>query len=155
MRNRRIALAFVGLLPAAVFLYTIAAPYSQPAERFKGAAIGVEPLGSRYAQAEAKRTFDLKIEHRKVVGGPNVIRVTQGEMVSLHWTTDENKTIHLHGYDIQKRVKPDTPVVFTFKAHATGRFPITAHGFGEHSDEEKHSDEKEETTLLYVEVHPR
>jgi hypothetical protein len=65
--------------------------------------------------------------------------------------SDETATIHLHGYDIEQVVKPGVSTVFTFKAYATGRYPITVHSFGEPSPGKA----KEETPLVYLEVLPR
>ncbi|MFQ5656016.1 MAG: hypothetical protein ACE5G5_00575 [Candidatus Methylomirabilales bacterium] len=98
-----------------------------------------------------KQIFTLRIHHRKVTGDQSVIRVTRGDMVTLRWTTDEAVTIHLHGYDLEQAVKPGSVTEFTFEAYATGRFPITAHGFGEHP----HRKEQKESVLLYLEVLPR
>jgi FtsP/CotA-like multicopper oxidase with cupredoxin domain len=126
----------------------------------KGEKHGQAPHGATKPHSQSAallkgRIVDLKIEHRKVVGTSNVIRVSQGETVNLRWTTDEDTTVHLHGYDIEKQVKTGGPAVFTFKAHATGRFPITAHGFGQHHHGKKDSPDKDETALLYLEVRPR
>jgi hypothetical protein len=60
-------------------------------------------------------------------------------------------SIHLHGYDIEKVITPEAPTTFNFTTYATGRFPITAHGFGAHA----HGGGHEEAPLLYLEVHPR
>lgn len=90
-----------------------------------------------------ERAFDLKIEAGKVAGGTKTIRVKQGEQVSLRWTSDEVATIHLHGYEIEKTLKPGERAVMSFKAHATGRFPVETHQKGKH------------VTLLYLEVLPR
>jgi protein SCO1/2 len=92
-------------------------------------------------------SFDLKIERRKVVGGVKTVRVKQGEQVWLRWTTDEAVTVHLHGYDIEKILKPGETAVMSFKAHATGRVTIESHGFG--GKKCKH------VILLYLEVLPR
>lgn len=97
-----------------------------------------------------ERTFALDLRHRSVTGGERVIRVKQGDTVTLRWTTDEAVTIHLHGYDIERVVKPGTVSEFTVKAYATGRFPITAHGFGERPHGKGHA----ETPLVYLEVLP-
>jgi len=35
---------------------------------------------------------------------------------------------HLHGYDIEKAVKPGGVAEFSFEAYATDRFPINVHG---------------------------
>ncbi len=93
-------------------------------------------------------TVERQIQKRKVVGS-NVVRVKEGQNVELIWRTDEKVELHLHGYDIEVDVKPDASAMMRFKAHATGRFPITAHGFGDH-----HGSGHAEKTLLYLEVHP-
>ncbi len=92
--------------------------------------------------------IELTIRERKVQG-MKVIRVTQGDTVKLHWTADEATRLHLHGYDVETSVKPGSASPMTFRAHATGRFPITAHG--DHS----HGGQHGETTLIYLEEHPR
>ncbi len=72
-----------------------------------------------------------------------LIRVRHGDDIVLRWSTDEPIAVHLHGYDIEKELKPGTPTTMWFVAKATGRFPITRHRDGE------------EATLGYLEVHPR
>jgi len=98
-----------------------------------------------------EESFNIKIQDRAVTDDMALIRVYQGDMVTLWWTTDEVATIHLHGYDIQQVVKPGVPTVFTFKADASGRYPITAHGFGETALGKA----QKETALVYLEVLPR
>lgn len=78
------------------------------------------------------------------------MRVKKGEKIRLHWTTDETVVLHLHGYDIEISVSPGTATEMTFEASATGRFPITSHGFGA-PDSHNHDDEH---TLTYLEVYP-
>lgn len=130
----RVVLVLVGLLSAALFVAPVAAqhPHSPPGPEAE----------------ERGRVFELSIQDQKLTGDDNVLRVTQGETVTLRWTSDEATSIHLHGYDIEKQVKPEASVVFTFKAHATGRFPIAAHGLSGPAH-------GEETILLYLEVHPQ
>ena len=107
-------------------------------------------LGSLSASEAKDQSFTLAIQNRKVTGDVHTIRVQQGDRVMIHWTTDETVTIHLHGYDIEQVVQPGTPAVFDFKAYATGRFPVVAHGFGAHGHGQSHR----ETPLVYVEVRP-
>jgi FtsP/CotA-like multicopper oxidase with cupredoxin domain len=97
------------------------------------------------AAAEEPRLFELSVRNGKLVGGERVIRVRQGDVVTLRWTTDKALTIHLHGYDIETRLSPAAPVSMQFTARASGRFPIEihAHGKGGHQ------------VLVHVEVHPR
>lgn len=110
------------------------------------------PIGAIAAEpgeeaADDVRRYEITIRDRKVVRDSDVIRITQGDEVELVWTTDEAANLHLHGYDIELDIKPEAPTVMAFEAHATGRYPITSHGFGEH----QHGHE----TLLYIEVYPR
>jgi len=93
------------------------------------------------------RTFDVRIERRRVAQAQRVLRATQGERVELRWTADEPLVLHLHGYDIETRVSPGEPAVTAFAAKLTGRFPVAIHGDGASS--------RHHTTLLYVEVHPK
>ena len=107
-------------------------------------AIAAEP---GEAVAEDVRRFEITIRDRKIARNSDVIRIIQGDEVELVWITDEIANLHLHGYDIELDITPEAPTVMAFKAHATGRYPITSHGFGEH----QHGHE----TLLYIEVYPR
>lgn len=98
--------------------------------------------------ANTVHRIEITIHNRKVVRDNNVIRITQGEKVELVWISDESANLHLHGYDIEFKVTPDAPTPITFTAHATGRFPITSHGFG---NQHGHGHD----TLLYLEVYPK
>lgn len=90
---------------------------------------------------------EITIKDRAVVLDNNVIRVTQGDDVELIWTSDEAVELHLHGYDLALELSAGEPGTLSFHARATGRFPVTSHGFsGEH--DHGHS------TLLYLEVYP-
>ena len=105
------------------------------------AALGAEP------QAQ---TFDLQIRQCQLVEHQGPIRVKQGDAVTLRWRIDETVKLHLHRYDIEQVGKPEKPAVFAFKAYASSRFPITAHGFGAPGHGSGHA----ETVLVYLEVLP-
>lgn len=98
----------------------------------------------------AEVAFDLQIEHGRLRGGPQVIRVHQGHSVRLRWRTDRPAILHLHGYDIETRVEPGTVGELAFEAHATGRFPIHLHarntGAGGHA--------QQDAPLAYIDVYP-
>lgn len=99
-----------------------------------------------WATDAVEQIFDLSIAHGRVAE-KEVIRVKQGDRVKLRWTTDEPMTLHLHGYDIKRIVKPGAVTELAFEAYATGRFPINVHGSGEHAHDE--------SALVYLEVYPR
>lgn len=98
-----------------------------------------------HAVAAEPRVFELATHRGTLPEDQQVIRVHQGDEVTLRWTVDAPLTIHLHGYDIEKRVTPPGPSVMQFRARATGRFPIAIHG----------SPGAPEVVLGYLEVYPR
>jgi hypothetical protein len=98
-----------------------------------------------------ERTFTVIVHNRQVAPDTKVIRVQQGDTVTLRWISDETVTLHLHGYDIAALVKAGVPTALRFIAHATGRFPISTHGFGTQA----YGTVQNETPVVYVEVLPR
>lgn len=95
------------------------------------------------------RRMSLHVEDRKAAR-PGTWRVTQGESLRLDITADSPTTVHLHGYDIERRVMPGTPAALSFAATITGRFPIVTHVVSSDS-----ASTHRERVLLYLEVHPR
>ncbi len=96
---------------------------------------------------DAEARIEVRIENRKVVGD-HIIRVTQGQLVEMIWTTDEAAEVHIHGYDIRFEISPDSSAEVSFTAHATGRFAVTSHGFG---GQHGHGHD----TLVHIEVYPK
>jgi hypothetical protein len=97
----------------------------------------------------AELTFDFHIERGQVTESTQIIRIKQGDVVKLRWHADRPIILHLHGYDIEKKVEPDTVGLMEFVAYATGRFPVEVHGSpgpGGHS----HGD----APLVRIEVYP-
>ncbi len=99
------------------------------------------------AQDASQRAIEVRIENREVVAPGESIRITEGDVIELVWTSDEPVELHLHGYDLEIQVRPDEPATMVIEAYATGRFPITSHGWGE--DGHGHD------ALTYLEVYPR
>jgi hypothetical protein len=100
---------------------------------------------------EDVKVFNLHIEKRHIKDNLKKIVVKQGQQVKIIWYTDEAVDIHLHGYDIEIRVTANEPAEMNFKARATGRYPITNHGFGERSGQ---GGKAHHGALLYLEVYP-
>ncbi len=90
------------------------------------------------------RVIELALRNGRLPEDRRVVRVSQGDEVTLRWTTDRPLTVHLHGYDIETKLSPGTSVSTRFTARATGRFAIEVHG-----------DRGEERIVAYLEVHPR
>ena len=89
------------------------------------------------------RLFELALKDGRLPESQRLVRVRQGDEVTLQWTTDRPFTLHFHGYDLEAKLVPQTPVELRFTARATGRFPLEIHGPGT------------ERTVGHLEVHPR
>jgi hypothetical protein len=83
-------------------------------------------LGIAGAKAE-ELTFNLRIENGKLPVNMRLIRVKQGDVVKLRWSSDRSIALHLHGYDIERKIDPGVVAEMTFTARATGRFPVQEH----------------------------
>jgi hypothetical protein len=101
--------------------------------------------------AAAELTFDIKIERGRVADRMRLIRVNEGDVVKLRWTSDQPLVLHLHGYDIEKRIAAGAVTEFVLTAYATGRFPIHIHEQGTGAGGHAHED----LSLVTVEVYPR
>ena len=89
------------------------------------------------------RLFELTLKGGQLPENQRLVRVTQGDEVTLKWTTDRAYTLHIHGYELEAKLTPQAPVELKFTARATGRFPMEIHGPGT------------ERTVGHLEVHPR
>jgi FtsP/CotA-like multicopper oxidase with cupredoxin domain len=96
-------------------------------------------------------TFDIKIEHGQIPDAMRLMRVHQGDSVTLRWTSGQPLILHLHGYDIEKRVAADGVTEMAFTAYATGRFPIEIHAQGTAAGGAVHAS----APLAVIEVYPR
>ena len=99
----------------------------------------------------AELTFDIKIEHGRIADTMRLIRLNEGDVVKLRWTSDQPLVLHLHGYDIEKRIAAGSVTEFGFTAYATGRFPIHVHAQGAGAGGHAHED----PPLATIEVYPR
>lgn len=68
------------------------------------------------------KTFELTVKDKKLVSGPETLKVTQGDNVTIKITNDEDEELHLHGYDKSVDLAKDKPAELVFTANLTGRF---------------------------------
>jgi hypothetical protein len=92
------------------------------------------------------RIFELRLQDGKIPVEMRAVRVVEGDMVHLRWTSDRRFVLHLDGYDMEKTVEPGAVAEFAFVADVTGRFAITVVGEGAASDR---------APPVYLEVYPR
>ena len=108
------------------------------------------PIGAMtVAAGAAEVTYVLAIANGHVPDNMRRIRVKQNDTVKLEWSTDKPITVHLHGYDIEKDVKPGATSEMTFVARATGRFTVEPHIGKTQSGGHAHGD-----VLVTIEVYP-
>jgi hypothetical protein len=107
-------------------------------------------LGSVGMSHAADLTFDLKIQGGRVPQNMRLVRVRQGDAVKLRWTSDRPIVLHLHGYDIERKVEPGTVAEMAFVARATGRFSVE-----EHKPDAKGGHSHGEAALVRIEVLPK
>jgi hypothetical protein len=106
-------------------------------------------MGLVVSTRAAEVAFALRIENGHVPDNMRLIRAKRNDVVKLQWTSDRPITIHLHGYDIEKKVTPGTVTDMVFTARATGRFTVEAHLGQDASGAHAHGD-----ALVTIEVYP-
>ena len=97
----------------------------------------------------AEVTYVLAIANGHLPENMRLIRVKQNDAVKLEWSTDKPISVHLHGYDIEKDVKPGAVTEMSFVARATGRFTVEPHIGKTPSGGHAHGD-----VLVTIEVYP-
>ena len=80
-------------------------------------------------------TFDVTIKDGAWDVQDDIIKVKQGDHVTVNVDVDVKGGFHLHGYDLFNEVAPDEPLSFDFTADATGSFEIMFHIFPKMADE--------------------
>ena len=122
-RNQRIGLIVAAVL-VAVLAFVIASPGDDD-EGDQAAQTTTTPQAETATDVETETTptetepetpappkavvTGIEIRAGEVVGGPAEIRVTHGDRVLLTVTSDAADDIHLHGYDIERKVAPGQP----------------------------------------------
>jgi heme/copper-type cytochrome/quinol oxidase subunit 2 len=77
------------------------------------------------AAAPRDRTFDISIEGGEM--SPDEISVNEGDRVTLRISSDKPMEFHMHGYDLEREIKPGQTTELHFEADLTGRFEIEDH----------------------------
>ncbi len=77
--------------------------------------------------ATTPHAFEMVIEHGAKRSGPEVMKVTEGDEVSLTLRSDHADELHVHGYDLHANVKAGVPTTLNFKADRSGRFTLELH----------------------------
>ena len=132
-RNQRIGL-IVAAIVVAVAAFVIASPggddEADNAARTTlttGASTESDPPAAESPPETKAVVTRIDIRGGEVAGGPPEIRVKKGDTVVIVVNADAPDDIHLHGYDIEKKVAPGQPARFGFKAFLEGEFELESH----------------------------
>jgi hypothetical protein len=117
------------------------------------AALILDP-SMRAAGAADPIRISVPIKNRTLANqAQKSIRITQGDLLELVFTSDERAELHLHGYDLHLNVEAGVPAVLRVDAKFTGRFPLESHQFG--TATEQSAAARSHLTLLHLEVYPK
>jgi FtsP/CotA-like multicopper oxidase with cupredoxin domain len=86
-----------------------------------------QPATAAPQAAPAPREVELVVKSGKLVSGEPVIKVREGDEVTLRITSDKADEVHMHGYDRHAHIKANGTATITLKADRTGRFPFELH----------------------------
>ncbi|MER5325144.1 hypothetical protein [Streptosporangium roseum] len=75
-------------------------------------------------------TVEIAITGRKVVPPPGRVEVARGQAVRLVVTSDVADELHVHGFDLTRRLEPGQPVTVDVVADRTGLFEVETHDSG-------------------------
>ena len=136
----------IAVLAALFFAFKPATPAPAPVPAAPAAGTIPPPIPTPVAPVASARAsgpiaIDIEVSKGKLVKGPDVTTVREGEEITVNITSDAADEMHLHGYDRHAHLKPGVTATLKFKATKTGRFTYELHNAG--------------LELGAIEVHPR
>jgi hypothetical protein len=112
-------------------------PAAAPAQPATAMPSGTEASGATTAPPPAPAAsapplpaplvFDLSIRKNQLVAGPTVIKVHKNDEVIINLNADAADELHLHGYDLHIKMRPNETATLKFTANKTGRFGYELH----------------------------
>jgi len=71
--------------------------------------------------------ISIKVVNGRPVGGIKRPTVKKGQTVRIIVRTNVGSEVHLHGYNLEKKIKKGAPTVMQFVAKVQGRFELELH----------------------------
>lgn len=124
------ALLFLGLAVAVLVGLFYALRGAQPEVAPAPAAVLAAPVPAAQpavVEAPKPQPIELVVSKGKLVSGPAVIQVHEGDDVQLQVTSDQADELHMHGYDLHLSLKPNVAATLSFRAEHSGRFDYELH----------------------------
>jgi plastocyanin len=95
---------------------------SQPA-----ASVAQTPSVTASPSGPVVRTVGVAVRGRRVDPKPGSVRLAVGERVDLVVTSDVANKVHVHGFDVEKRVPAGGTVRIPLRGSARGAFEVETH----------------------------
>ena len=122
-RNARLGVV-AAVVAAAVIAFIALRPSGNNEKTTTGAsAPATTPSGSPDTPAATKVTT-IRVAGGRPVGGVRAITVKKGDQIRFRVVDDRSDNVHLHGYDVEKRVTPNRPAGYSLPAKIDGVFVI-------------------------------
>ena len=100
-------------------------PATEPAETDEEATESEEP--EEAAEQPEVPTLAIVVRGGLPEGGIRRLSVQRGQEVRIVVRSDAPDELHLHGYELERRVGPGAPAQFRFRADIPGRFELETH----------------------------
>lgn len=114
----------LGLVALAVVVAAVAFVIARPSSDDKSKDAATTPAAGSKSAAKPKQ---IKLKNHAPVGGVQKIQAAKGARVTFTVVGDKADQIHLHGYNVEKELKPGKPVTFSFPGKIEGAFEIESH----------------------------
>ena len=105
------------------------------------------------------KEYSFVLKDKKLLSGPDKISVTEGDQVKITLSSDADyPELHLHGYEIMKEIKKDTPTIMALKADKTGSYVLEVHFVEDtagRSNSSNSSGSVNELQISHLEVQPK
>jgi hypothetical protein len=92
------------------------------------AAVAVSAVALPAASAATKPlVLAYTVTNGKVVKGNKQPTVKKGRLVRIVVVANRGEELHLHGYDLERTIRPRKQTVIQFRAKVSGRFELELH----------------------------
>ncbi len=132
MKFKTIVILSVGGLGLAALFWFLKPDYSVTNAEVGSELSAIESKSDNIGDQAASEVIRIKIQDGRRTAGPEIIRVSQGDLLTLEFTSDKEGELHLHGYDHKWLLSAGMPVTHGFIAEHSGRFEYELHGHHAH-----------------------
>lgn len=89
-------------------------------------AVGITAVAATTAATKPK-VITITVVNGRPVGGIKRPTIKKGTLLRIVIKTNAGSEVHLHGYDIERKVVKGKPVVMQFVTKLAGRFELELH----------------------------